>query len=546
MLFALNRAARRVVFVALAMFPMTKAVSQAQNVGGRSEIFAGSDLERYLRYLQTLGLVGSYPWTIRDFSPLETDSLVPRSSAHPWSARYDLAARARGGGVDADMVRPTAGVRFNSTFPFGSNDGAIWAGRGLTEAFQAGLRTRWRALSLTIAPIVFRAENTAFQLMPNGASGTLAFGDRQYPFRVDRPQRFGTRPYSVFDPGESALRLDTRLIAAGISTAEQVWGPADLYPFILGNNAAGFPHVFVGSGMPWNLWIGHLQTRLVYGQLAQSAYSSAGPEGKHRFMSGLIMTFQPRPVPGLELGASRFFHTPWPTGGPTWSDFRIPIEGFFKRALKTAKSGDDNANQLASIYARWQLPHSGFEFYGEFGREDHNWDYRDFILEPDHSAAHMFGFRKVWMGNPVHMLALRGEMIDMRLNTLTRTRDIGGGYYLNATVPQGHTERGQLLGANVTAGSGAGANIALERYDPGGRWTIAWTRTVIDTLGTYYSSGIRPSKAPEAQHAIGAEVVRFRGPLDLRAGLTAVYDFNRYFAYDAFNLNAEVGVRWSW
>ena len=65
--FAMNRAARtRVVFLALVMLPLSSALSQVQDVGGRSEIFAGSDLERYLRYLQTLGLVGSYPWTIRD------------------------------------------------------------------------------------------------------------------------------------------------------------------------------------------------------------------------------------------------------------------------------------------------------------------------------------------------------------------------------------------------------------------------------------------------------------------------------------------------
>jgi hypothetical protein len=547
MVFALNRTARpHAVFFALAILPMTAAVSQVQNVGGRSEVFAGSDLERYLRYLQTLGLVGSYPWTIRDFSPLETDSLVPRSSAHPWSARYDMAPHSHTGRVEADIVRPTASIRYNSAFPYGSNDGPVWAGRGLTEAFQGGLRTRWYGLSLTLAPIVFRAENTAFTLMPNGASGTLGFGDRQYPFRVDRPQRFGMRPYGVFDPGESAVRIDTRLIAAGISTAEQVWGPADIYPFILSNNAAGFPHVFFGSGMPWNLWIGHLQSRLVYGQLSQSDYSSAGSSAEHRFMSGLILTFLPRPLPGLELGASRFFHTPWPTGGPSWSDFRIPVEGFFKRTLNSAKSGDDNANQLASIYARWVLPHSGFEVYGEFGREDHSWDFRDFLLEPDQAAAHTFGFRKVWITSPQHMLALRSEVIDMRLNTLTRKRDIGGGYYLNATLPQGHTERGQLLGADVTAGSGAGASVALESYDPTGRWAITWTRTLIDTLDTYYSTGIRPPKAPETQHSIGAEAVRFWRSFDLRAVVTGVYDMNRYFTHDAFNLNAILGVRWGW
>jgi hypothetical protein len=527
------------------VFAVAPLHGQAQNVGGRSEIFAGSDLERYLRYLQTLGLAGAYPWTIRDFGPPEIDSLVPRSAAHPWADRYDLAPRRETGRVGLDVVRPTASARFNSAFPFGGNDGPIWAGRGLTEAIQLGVRARWRAVSLTVAPIAFRAENRAFMLMPNGMSGEQAFGDRQYPTRVDRPQRFGTRPYALLDPGESALRIDTRLIALGISSAEQAWGPADTYPFILGNNAAGFPHVFAGTGMPWNLWLGHLQARLVYGKLEQTSYSSVDTGDGRRFASGLVVSLQPRGMSGLELGASRFFHMFWPDGGPTWTDLRTPIESFFKRRLTTAKTGDDNANQLASAFVRWVLPHSGMEVYGEFGREDHNWDSRDLILEPDHASAHSFGFRKAWPVSPRRMIALRGEWIEMRLNTLTRNRDIGGGYYLNSTVRQGHTERGQLLGADVTAGSGSATTLALECYTPNGRWTASWARTQIDTSGTYFRTGVRPPRVPEAAHALGFELMRFLGPVDLRTGLTAVYDFNRYFKTDAFNLNAIVGARWN-
>ena len=545
---AFTKTARLCVALAAQLSILATAVSaQSQSVGGRSEIFAGSDLERYLRYLQTLGVVATYPWTIRDFSPLEIDSLAPRRLSHPWAARYDLAPHDRGDRLEFDYVRPTASLRFNSAFPYGSNDGPIWAGRGFTEGFQIGFRARWRALSLSIAPMAFSAENAAFPLMPNGYSGVLVFGDRQYPDRVDRPQRFGTRPYSAFDLGESSFRLDTRLIAAGISTAEQYWGPADTYPFILGNNAAGFPHVFIGTGMPWNLWLGHLQGRLVYGQLSQTEYASIGTGATHRLMSGLILTFQPRAFTGLELGASRFFHTPWPDSSSVrWADLRLPFEGFLKGTLKNASTGDDNANQLASFYARWVAPHSGFEFYTEFGREDHSWDLRDFVLEPDHASTLMLGFRKSWMPTSQHLIALRGEVLNMRLNTLTRTRGIGAGYYVNGTLPQGHTERGQLLGADVTAGSGAGAVIAVDRYDGTGRWTYSWTRTLIDKFASYFATDVQPPRTPEAQHAFTFERVRFVGPVDLRAAVTTVYDLNRYFERDVFNLNIITSARWSW
>jgi hypothetical protein len=137
-------------------------------------------------------------------------------------------------------------------------------------------------------------------------------------------------------------------------------------------------------------------------------------------------------------------------------------------------------------------------------------------------------------------------VMDLRLNTLTRTREFGGGYYLNATVPQGHTERGQLLGADITAGSGSGATIAIDGYSRTGRWTVSWTRTLIDTLGVYFETGTPSMRSPEAQHALGFEVLRFYGPVDIRAGLTGVYDINRYFTHDAFDLNAILGARWSW
>ncbi|HKO13750.1 MAG TPA: capsule assembly Wzi family protein [Acidobacteriaceae bacterium] len=516
------------------------------NAGGRSEVFVNSDLERYLRYLQTEGRVGLYPWSIRDFSPRELDSLLPITNAHPWSARYDIRRKHRGS-LTLDYVRPTATTRFNSAYPYGSNDGPIWAGRGFTTSIQAGVAVRWRWFSLKLAPIAFHAQNRVFPLMSNGETGSFRFADGSNPNGVDRPQRFGDSPYDVFDPGESSFRVDTRLIAAGISTADQGWGPADTYPYILGNNAAGFPHVFLGTGMPLNVWVARVHARLVYGRLDQTAFSSMPKDSARRFMSGAIAVVEPRGIPGLELGASRFFHSMWPEGGPDWSDLRIPLEPVGKKSLIDATGmTDDLRNQLASIFFRWVLPHSGFEVYGEFGKEDHNWDLRDLILDPDHAATHMFGFRKVWASDSSRMLALRGEMIDMRFNTLTRTRDIGGGYYIHAQIRQGHTEDGQLLGANVTAGSGAGATLALEGYRRKGRWSIAWTRTLVDTAGDYSRTGVRPLKSPEVQHALGFDALFFCGPVDLHTGLSAMYEFNRYFASDRFNLNAIIGTRWSW
>lgn len=533
----------------MVLAPTLRAQDVRASAGGRSEIFVNGELERYLRYLQSEGLVPMYPWSIRDFSPRETDELAPRTLAHPWASRYDLGRPSGPSSLDVDIVHPTVAVNFNSAFPFGSNDGPLWAGRGLTTSLQMGAAVRWHWISLKIAPMVFRAENRPFALMPNGEAGARLFSDGPNPNGVDRPQRFGSSPYMVFDPGESSLRLDTKLLALGISSADQGWGPADRYPYLLGNNAAGFPHVFVGSGEPLNLWLVRLHARLVYGQLAQTTYSSMKPDsaGAKRLMSGVVALIEVRGIPGLELGGARFFHSAWPEGGLSWSDFRVPLEPVGKKSLVDATGiADDVRNQLASIFFRWVLPRSGFEVYGELGKEDHNWDIRDIILDPDHAATHMLGFRKVWSPTPSRMIAVRAEMIDLRFNPLTRERPIGGGYYIHAKLRQGHTERGQLLGADIPGGSGSGASVAVEGFTGRGRWTIEWRRTLSDTAGDYSLTGVLPARSPEVLHSLGADMLLFRGPLDLHVGVTGVYDINRYFARDQFNLNGIVGSRWSW
>src|SRR3954468_736911 len=111
---------RAVVVGVILLAPTLRAQDARPSGGGRSEIFVNGELERYLRYLQSEGLVALYPWSIRDFSPRETDELAPSSAAHPWASRYVFARPAASHSVDVDLVHPTAAVSFNSAFPFGS------------------------------------------------------------------------------------------------------------------------------------------------------------------------------------------------------------------------------------------------------------------------------------------------------------------------------------------------------------------------------------------------------------------------------------------
>lgn len=512
-------------------------------VGTSTDVFVGSHRERYLRVLQTLGLVRPYPWSIRGFSPHEIERLHPLSDAHPWAAPVDSSNVRRASGPRQELIPATFSARYNTAFPFGLNDGATWAGRGLTVAAQAGGSVRHGPVSVVVAPLIFLAENRSFALMSNGQTGRLQFADPLYPTAVDRPQRFGTGGYWQLDLGQSTARVDFAGIAFGASTANQWWGPMMEFPFLMGNNAPGFTHVFLGSATPRNVWVGRLHLRVIYGGLAQTSYTDITDSTQHRLASGLVVVFSPRGTPGLELGVARFFHIVRPEGGIGSAQLRKPFEGIFKATLP--QQGPSNTeNQLASLFARWVLPQSGVEIYAEYGREDHNLDTRDLIQEPDHTSTYGIGIQKAWIVGTANVLVARGELINFEIPQLVRDR-VDGGFYLNTALRQGHTHRGQLLGTGFAVGSGAGSSLHLERYTRTGSESISWSRLVRQEGGSIEGSAVRCSTAClDVQHVLRVDRLRRRGRFDVRYGLSVVYELNRDFRRDAMNLSPELEIRW--
>ncbi|CAN5836438.1 hypothetical protein BH23GEM3_BH23GEM3_00770 [soil metagenome] len=522
--------------------------SSAQAAGGevRDEVFVNSEIENYLRLLQLTGAVAPYPWSIRSFSPGEADRLLPRDSVHPWAGRYALRAE-ESGSFRVALIRPGFETIYNSAFPYGANDGAVWAGRGLTTVAGVGAAARLGPVSLTLAPIAFRAQNAEFEIANNGLEERLIFADSWMPDRIDQPQRFGSEPYARLDPGQSTLRVDLPGVAIGLSTANQHWGPAADHPILLGNNAPGFLHGFVGTSAPLNLWIGHAHARAVWGRLHQSEYSPHEGHGSRRLMSGYVALFQPRGLTGLELGLARFFHEAWPQGGLRVNDLRKPFEAFLKERLASPGDpdfGDDMDNQLASVFARWVLPQGGFEVYGEFGREDHNWDLRDFLLHPDHDSAYLLGFRKVWTLPRTALLALRGEVLNTQESHLKQVREQFP-FYVHGFQRQGHTHQGQVLGSAVGYGGG-GSLLATDYVHSGGRITASWRRELRHESGQYWWDRSRETLVPERLdviHTLGAETLVFRGRWDITAGLSGAYNLNRDYGSDVFNLNGVFRIR---
>jgi hypothetical protein len=189
------------------------------------------------------------------------------------------------------------------------------------------------------------------------------------------------------------------------------------------------------------------------------------------------------------------------------------------------------------------LPHSGFEIYSEYGRDDHSYDFRDLIQEIDHSRIYSLGARKVFSSSARQLTAGRLEILNFQLPQLSRYRGEGE-MYVHGLLRQGHTYKGQMLGADAGVGTGAGSILAIDRFTPDGRWTASWTRIVRRESGDYTAVGIRTPRSIDVSHALGFEQsMTFRG-MEITTGLTMVREFNRDFLRDQTNVNALVGVRY--
>jgi hypothetical protein len=529
---------RAVLFVALVASPLT---GQAAPSVGFLDV--GSERERYLRLQQLLGEISFYPWSIRGLGPTDlhhVDSIG--RSATTWSRRDDLAL-GTWRGMRWAVLPVQVPVAFNSAFPYGFNDGPIWAGKGLTVAVQGGFAAQVGPLSVQFEPMAFDARNDGFTSRSTGIPGNGAFANAYYPSFIDVPERFGSRHYASFSAGQSTVRVDIGPLAVAFSTANQFWGPALENPIILGNNAAGFPHAFLGTAHPVSVFIGRIYTRVVWGQLDQTPYAPVIP-GSRRLMAGVVGVFMPRGIDGLELGATRFSHSPWPDNGISGVSLLKPFKGVGVPASATGDSARGD-NQLGSLFFRWALPGTGAEVYGEYGRDDHWIDLRDIWLEPDHSAAYLLGLQRVWRQKSTGLLVIRGEFLNTRIPALVQSRGEAP-WYAHTVMRQGHTERGQLLGSPGGLGGGA-AFLAVDRYTASQRWTLRWGRLMrsesrLDsTLVNQFSTEIPDPPRADVMYTLGLEHVRPVPRGLITVGVNGVWDLNRDFLHDQFNLNVVFG-----
>jgi hypothetical protein len=525
--------------IALVLLSLSAVESPAQRscVPRPLPVVVGSEWERYLRIAQLSGDSLRQPWTLRAFGPQQTP-LLPRDSSPIGAGLAPAPLRARCLGIAEVAVLP-ARVRliYNSAFPLGKNDAAVWEGRGVTAVGEGGVSFRAGFVRVTLAPLVFVAQNAAFSLAPNGFTDERAFADWRNPQTIDLPQRFGGTTYAQFDLGQSSVRADLGPLAIALTTENEFWGPAIAHPIIIGNNAAGFPRLAVGTSRPVAIpRVGRLHGRVFYGRPTHTRYSPVESGPGSRLSSGIAAVFQPAFLPGLEMGAGRFFHVLQDQFTLNAAEIARPFRGGTPRGEEAAQ------NQLASVFARLVLGSDGVEVYGEFGKDDRNNHLREFWLIPDHDAAYLLGLQKAWRaagGRGGDITVVRGELVNGRVTHLALTSQQSP-WYVHGGVRQGHTNRGQALGSAALYGGGASL-IAVERYNDRGRRTLSWERLQLgDSRQAFHAA---PSLLHnDVAHQWSVDVLRLGRRADLEFGASVIYEINRQLRGDAFSLRTAIGI----
>lgn len=246
-------------------------------------------------------------------------------------------------------------------------------------------------------------------------------------------------------------------VLASLGQVDRWWGPTRYAAPILSNAAP--PHAALllrrardaASDSPWLSWLGPWSWEASLGRPRD--YEPARP-------TTMGLRFTMRPLPGLELAASRFIY--WGGEGRTESLDSLwrALTGSRSNIDDVAQDGPDPGNEIAGLDLRWAVPVAGstLVLYGQLAGED----------EAGYFPAKNFGTLGLqWR----HMLGADRwqwtlEATDTDTSSLFGVDgDSAGPAYVHGTYVAGHYHEGLPVGAFV----GGGARVAVAG--------LAWVRS---------------------------------------------------------------------
>ena len=359
----------------------------------------------------------------------------------------------------------TLQTQYNSHHPYGWNDGAMVPAKGYQMLISGGVYGNYGSLSIRFQPEVVYARNNEFDQFPTEHFDAAWVNYYRFYNNIDQPERFGEKTYQKAFWGQSSIRLNFDPVSIGYSTENLWWGPGIRNSLLMSNTAPGIRHFTLNTTHPVKTKIGSFEGQLIAGRLDSSGFTPPEPnrtfrgvrlynpkQKDWRYMSGLLVTYQPKWVPGLFLGLGRtvqIYHTDQKGLGDYLPLF-TPFKSF--KADRPLEARD----QLGSAFLRWVLEESRSELYFEYGRKNHSTTLSEFATNPEPSRAYIFGLQKLV---PLKKRTDEYIRVGLELTQLQQSdkKSIvnADSWYINSLVRHGYTHKGEVLGAGV----GPGGNL---------------------------------------------------------------------------------------
>ncbi|HTK22209.1 MAG TPA: capsule assembly Wzi family protein, partial [Mucilaginibacter sp.] len=354
----------------------------------------------------------------------------------------------------------------NSDHPYGWNDGPMIPSKGFQFLMSGGLYLQYGPLSVQLKPEIVSADNADFETFNKNQYDVIFARYYDIYNNIDLPVRFGTNGYAHAFWGQSSIRLNFKTWSFGLSTENLWWGPGIRNSLLMSNSAPGFAHLTLNTSRPLKTSIGSFEGQLIAGRLTNSGLPPLVPDHAFfgtnlyvpkpddwRYLSGIIITWQPKWIPGLFLGYDQSAQM----YGKNMSGIKSYLPIFSSVKSATAPNNQINSqDQLSSMFARWIWLQEHAEVYFEYGHYNSSDDLYQSMLRPNNTRAYTFGLRKLlpFKNKPDQNIMLDVEVTQLG-STSTTTVTQGKEWYVSNGIRQGYTNFGQMLGAGI----GPGGNI---------------------------------------------------------------------------------------
>lgn len=414
------------------------------------------------------------------------------------------------------LILPQLRAQYASALPWSANDGPLRAGRGMNVVLSGGIELRTDRVRLIVAPQLVYEQNLPFQVIPfpqdTGTTRTIWAN----PFHtgtesIDLPFRFGDRPQVRLDPGQTSLTVRTGSVELGAGTENLWWGPGIRNALVLSDNAAGFPHFLARSVAPIGTRTGVWSFDAILGTLSESGYFDSNPSNDSRSIAGAAVTWRRARDSGIEIGAARL---------------RI--------------AGSEGHDQMSSLFGRWVFAPAGFEAYVEWARFEDPESLRDLLESPTHSQGYTYGLQWARQLAARRTFRLQAEVTYVEPDASLRVRPVRTSY-TSLAVPQGFTQRGEVLGAAIGPGS-SGQYLSADWF--GRTWRVGAFagRTRYDNAGLF-APQVPPLRGPDVTVYGGARLASDVRGTHLTLELTDMARLNYLYQAGYVAPEAEGGFR---